>query len=217
MVVKALILALQGDYQAHQKALETHFSDAEIILLRQEKDVPEDYIPDLFIIPGGESSTFSKIIQSRHLDELLRRFIFNPRVTTFVTCAGAILLAKRILNPGQTVNIPALDITIERNAYGRQIDSQIGQLTLDKKLLDYRIDPDTVSQDAKEAVFIRAPKIMCTGVQVEILATYLDLPVLVKENNIVAATFHPELSENSIIYRVLENIIKISLEVSYAE
>lgn len=173
--MKVGVLALQGDFDAHRKRLEE--LGAEVKLVRKAEDF--DHIDGL-VIPGGESSTFLKLMDER-VRERLRNFVHTK--PTLGTCAGAILLAKRVTNPDQP-SLDALDITVERNAYGRQIDSTI-------------VKADTKLGEAPlEMVFIRAPRIQQLGEGVEVLAKRGEDPVLVRKGNVMAATFHPELSDD---------------------
>jgi 5'-phosphate synthase pdxT subunit len=174
------VLAIQGDYEAHRAVLER--LGAEVLLVRKPEQL--DAI-DAIVIPGGESSTFLNFLAEHGFMEKLRDFVRTK--PTFGTCAGAILLAKEVENPPQE-SLGALDIRIRRNAYGRQIDSSIleGKTKLGDKPL--------------EMVFIRAPKITGTGKDVEVLATRDGDPVLVRQGKIMAATFHPELSNDSRVH-----------------
>lgn len=173
------ILALQGDFEAHRRALEQAGAQAKDV--RAESDLAQI---DGLIIPGGESTTMLKLLNEEKLFEPLRQFGASKPI--FGTCAGAILLAKRVLNPEQQA-LGLMDITVERNAYGRQIDSRIAPLRLDGELL--------------EAVFIRAPIIRDVSGPARILITYDGNPVLVEEGRHLAATFHPELANDSRIHR----------------
>ena len=173
------VLALQGDFDAHRRRLEE--LGATVTLVRKAEDF--DNIDGL-VIPGGESTTFLKLMP-RALLERLRTFVHTK--PTFGTCAGAILLANRVTNPDQP-GLNALDITIERNAYGRQIDSTI--LEADTKLGDAPL----------EMVFIRAPRIDRVGDGVEVLAKRGNDPVLVRQGRVMAATFHPELSDDTRVH-----------------
>jgi pyridoxal 5'-phosphate synthase pdxT subunit len=173
------VLALQGDFDAHRRRLEE--LGADVVLVRKADDF--DHIDGL-VIPGGESTTFLKLMPLPLL-ERLRRFVHSK--PTFGTCAGAILLANRVTNPDQP-GLNALDITVERNAYGRQIDSTI--LEAATKLGDAPL----------EMVFIRAPRIQNVGDGVEILAKRGDDPVLVRQGSVMAATFHPELSADTRVH-----------------
>ncbi|HEX6546596.1 MAG TPA: pyridoxal 5'-phosphate synthase glutaminase subunit PdxT [Bryobacteraceae bacterium] len=179
------ILALQGDFEAHRRALEQ--SGAEAREVRTEGDLSQI---DGLIIPGGESTTMLKLLNEEKLFEPVHQFGFSKPV--FGTCAGAILLAKRVLNPEQQA-LGLMDMTVERNAYGRQIDSRIEQLSLNGVPL--------------EAVFIRAPVIRNVGGTARVLMTYLGNPVLVEQGMHMAATFHPELANDFRIHRrFVENV-----------
>jgi len=180
------VLAIQGDYAAHKARLEQ--LGAEVTLVRKPEQL---YAIDGILIPGGESSTFLNFLAERGFLEKLRDFVSTK--PTFGTCAGAILLAKQVENPPQQ-SLAAMDIRIRRNAYGRQIDSSIREAQT--KLGDKPL----------EMVFIRAPKIVGAGKGVEILATAGDDPVLVRQGKIMAATFHPELSEDT---RVHQEFVKM--------
>lgn len=184
--MKIGVLAIQGDYEAHKARLEQ--LGAEVTLVRKPEQL--DAI-DGIVIPGGESSTFLNFLAERGFLEKLRDFVSTK--PTFGTCAGAILLAKQVENPPQK-SLDVMDIRIRRNAYGRQIDSSISEAQT--KLGDKPL----------EMVFIRAPKIVGTGKGVEILATAGDDPVLVRQGKIMAATFHPELSEDT---RVHQEFVKM--------
>jgi len=168
------VLALQGDFDAHRKRLEE--LGAEVVLVRTLEQL--DAIDGL-VIPGGESSTFLKLLGEAGLERLKEFVRLKP---TFGTCAGAILLAKEVENPAQA-GLGAIDITVRRNAYGRQLDSSIRE--------------GLFQGAATEMVFIRAPKISRIGQGVEILATESGDPVVVRQGNVMAATFHPELSSDS--------------------
>jgi len=176
--MKIGVLAIQGDFDAHRRRLQE--LGAEVVLVRKPEQL--DDIEGL-VIPGGESTTFLKFLHRDGFLEKLRDFVkVKP---AFGTCAGAILLARQVSNPSQE-GLGAIDIDVRRNAYGRQLDSFIDQL--DSKL--GRI----------EAVFIRAPRIERVGPAVEVLATVKNDPVLVRQGKLMAATFHPELSDDSTVH-----------------
>ena len=181
------VLALQGDFDAHRRRLEE--LGATVVLVRKAEDF--DHIDGL-VIPGGESTTFLKLMDER-VRERLRNFVHSK--PTFGTCAGAILLANRVTNPDQ-LGLNALDITVERNAYGRQIDSAI--LEAETKLGDRPL----------EMVFIRAPRIQQVGEGVEVLAKRGDDPVLVRKGSVMAATFHPELSNDTRVHAEFLNMVR---------
>ena len=182
--MKVGVLAIQGDFDAHRRRLEE--LGAEVVLVRNPDEL--DRVEGL-VIPGGESSTFLNFLHQNGFIEKLREFVkIKP---TFGTCAGAILLAKEVSNPEQE-GLGAIDIGIRRNAYGRQVDSFIDEI--DSKL--GRI----------ETVFIRAPRIERVGKGVEVLASEKNDPVLVRQGKVMAATFHPELSNDG---RVHEEFLKL--------
>jgi 5'-phosphate synthase pdxT subunit len=185
--MKIGVLALQGDFDAHRRRLEQ--LGAEVVLVRRPEQFDE--IEGL-VIPGGESSTFLKLLGEAGFQKLND---FVHRKPTFGTCAGAILLAKQVESPHQP-GLDAIDITIRRNAYGRQIDSTI--LETATKL----------GGDPLEMVFIRAPRIEHVGDGVEILAKRGDDPVLVRKGIVMAATFHPELSADGRVHAEFLKLVK---------
>jgi pyridoxal 5'-phosphate synthase pdxT subunit len=173
------VLALQGDFEAHRNALERVGARAREV--RAEADLGS---LDGLVIPGGESTTMLKLLSIEKLFEPLRRFGESKPI--FGTCAGAILLATEVLNPKQE-SLGLMDLTIERNGYGRQVDSRIAKIDLDGS--------------PAEAVFIRAPVIQRVGSKATVLASYLDRPVLVEQGKHLVATFHPELGSDDRIHR----------------
>jgi len=181
------VLALQGDFEAHRRRLEE--LGAEVVLVRN----PEQFDGiDGLVIPGGESSTFLKLLGENGFQKLSDFVRSKP---TFGTCAGAILLAKQVENPHQT-GLNAIDMTIRRNAYGRQIDSSILEAVT------------SLGEDPLEMVFIRAPRIENVGAGVEVLAKRDGDPVLVRKGNVMAATFHPELSEDKRVHAEFLKLVK---------
>jgi 5'-phosphate synthase pdxT subunit len=178
------VLALQGDFDAHRKRLEE--LGADVVLVKK----PEQFDQiDGLVIPGGESSTLLKLLGKAGFDKLKEFVRVKP---SFGTCAGAILLAKEVHSPKQA-SLGALDITVRRNAYGRQVDSSIREGR-------FRNSPI-------EMVFIRAPKIERVGERVEVIASEGDDPVLVRQNKTLAATFHPELSEDRRIHEFFLDLV----------
>jgi 5'-phosphate synthase pdxT subunit len=177
------VLALQGDFDAHRKRLEE--LGAEAVLVKKPEQL--DAIDGL-VIPGGESSTFLRLLGETGVEKLKEFVRLKP---TFGTCAGAILLAQEIDNPKQA-GLGAIDIGVRRNAYGRQVDSSIREGLFQGSPI--------------EMVFIRAPKISRVGPGVEVLATEGEDPVVVRQGNVMAATFHPELSSDE---RIHEDFLKL--------
>jgi len=188
------ILALQGAYEAHASILATLGISTRLIRTPDELFTNEDQPSvDGLILPGGESTTMLKFLERNRFLDTLTTFV--KTTPTFGTCAGAILLAKDVQRPAQT-SLGALDITVERNAYGRQIDSTI--LTV----------PTELPGGPLEMVFIRAPRITRTGSQVETLASRDGFPVLVRQDHILAATFHPELGHDPRVHQLFLDLIR---------
>ena len=183
--MKIGVLALQGDFDAHRKRLSE--LGAEVVLVKKPEQFEEI---DGLVIPGGESGTFLKLLGEAGFEKLKEFVRVKP---TFGTCAGAILLATEVENPPQA-GLGALDIGIRRNAYGRQIDSSIRE----GKFGDAPI----------EMVFIRAPKISRVGLGVEVLATEGSDPVAVRQGKVMAATFHPELAEDTRVHRAFLELVE---------
>jgi 5'-phosphate synthase pdxT subunit len=175
------VLALQGDFEAHAKALER--AGASPVQVRTADELAR---VDGLVIPGGESTTMLKLLHEEKLLEPLRAF--GEQRPVFGTCAGAILLASRVVNPEQE-SLGLMDIEVQRNAYGRQLDSRVVRM------------PSELEGGEMEAVFIRAPIIRTAGEGVRVLARYNGDPVLVEQGRHMAATFHPELSKDDRIHR----------------
>ncbi|HUA20994.1 MAG TPA: pyridoxal 5'-phosphate synthase glutaminase subunit PdxT [Bryobacteraceae bacterium] len=178
------VLALQGDFEAHEKALQR--AGAEAVEVRTAADLKG---VDGLILPGGESTTMLKLLEAEQLLEPLKEYGRSHPI--FGTCAGAILMASEVQNPSQA-SLGLMDIGIERNGYGRQLDSRIARL----EGLNGSLDGDL------EAVFIRAPIIRRIGKGVNVLASYQGDPVLVEQGRHLIATFHPELTFDSRVHRL---------------
>jgi 5'-phosphate synthase pdxT subunit len=185
------VLALQGDFHAHARALQR--AGAEAVEVRSSADL--ENIQGL-VIPGGESTTMMKLLEEEKLIEPLREF--GRKHPIFGTCAGAILLASQVVNPPQAsvtnspqASLGLMDIQVERNAYGRQLDSRVAHL-----------QPEGIGglEGDLEAVFIRAPIIRSVGRDAKVLASYQGDPVLVEQGRHLAATFHPELTDDSRVH-----------------
>jgi 5'-phosphate synthase pdxT subunit len=182
------VLALQGDFEAHRKALER--AGAEAVEVRTAAEL-EDL--DGLVIPGGESTTILRILKDEALLDPLRRF--GQRRPIFGTCAGAILLASEVAHPAQE-SLGLMEIAVERNAYGRQLDSRVVRLTPGEEFAR------RAGGGELEAVFIRAPIIRKVGPRARVYLSYQGDPVLVGEGRHLAATFHPELTADSRIHRL---------------
>ena len=185
---KVGILSLQGDFEAHGAALER--AGAQPVFVRD----PEQFdTVDGLIIPGGESTTMLKLLRYEGLYEKLKEFGGNKPV--FGTCAGAILMAKEVSHPEQE-SLGFMDIDVERNAYGRQVDSRVAVI---------EPEPDFESRTSAgkmEAVFIRAPIIRRLGAGANVLVRYNGDAVLVEQGRHMAATFHPELTKDGRVHEL---------------
>ncbi len=184
------VLALQGDFEAHGKALAK--AGAEPVEVRTAEELDS---VDGLVIPGGESTTMLKLLNYTNLMEPLREFGASKPV--FGTCAGAILLAEQVINPEQP-SLNLMNIGVQRNGYGRQLDSRIVKIGS----ADGRLPGDI------EAVFIRAPIIRWVGEQAKVLAEYNGDPVLVEQGQHLVATFHPELTDDPRVHSLfVEKIV----------
>jgi 5'-phosphate synthase pdxT subunit len=180
---RVAVLALQGDFEAHRRRLE----QIGIASFEARRPGALEEAGGL-ILPGGESTTLWKFFEAEPWEEALTRFAASGR-PILGTCAGAILLAREVTHPVQK-GLGLIDIAVERNGYGRQADSFIGEAQAPSL------------GGALPAVFIRAPRIRRTGENVEILATLRGEPVLVRERNVLAATFHPELTHDTRVHEL---------------
>jgi 5'-phosphate synthase pdxT subunit len=191
------VLAIQGDYAAHAEALAE--SGANPVEVRKPDQLAG---LDGLILPGGESTTVLRFLEKHNFFEVLKQFCTTK--PGFGTCAGAILLAREVLNPPQR-SLGLLDAVVERNAYGRQIDSAI--LTA----------PTELPGGPLEMVFIRAPRIVETGPGVEVLAQREGFPVLVRQGTVMAATFHPELAADRRVHRLFVQTVTAALAKNDAQ
>lgn len=187
-MIRIGILALQGGYAAHAKIL-SHLG-ATPVYIRTPDDLAD--IQGL-ILPGGESSTALKLLTENNLFTAIQS-VGAQGLPVFGTCAGAILMAKHVISPAQT-SLGLVDITIERNAYGRQLASRVvfGRCKLKSNLL--------------EMVFIRAPRIQSYAKEVELIAHYDNQPVCIRQNNYLLATFHPELTQDMTLHRYFMDLL----------
>jgi len=184
------VLALQGAFAAHLAVIQRAGARA------HEVRVPRDLDDcDALVIPGGESTTMSKLLMSAELFEPLAKRLADG-MPTFGTCAGMILLAREVADgrPDQR-SFGALDIAVQRNAYGRQADSFEADITIEG------------CAESFHAVFIRAPRITRVGAGVETLASHAGAPVLVRSKTVMAASFHPELAEDDRVHEFFFDMI----------
>jgi pyridoxal 5'-phosphate synthase pdxT subunit len=185
--MKIGVLALQGDFDAHRRRLQE--LGADVVLIKKPEQLDE---VDALVIPGGESTAFLKLLGEPGFQKLKDFVRAKP---TFGTCAGAILLAHDVENPPQP-GLGALDVSIIRNAYGRQMQSSIRQ------------GASTLGPEPLEMVFIRAPRFANLGPKVEVLAREGNDPVLVRQGRVLAATFHPELSDDKRVHQYFLDLVR---------
>ena len=187
--VRVGVLALQGDFREHLRALERVGADSVAV-----KTADQVESVDGLIIPGGESTTIGKLADRFGLLDPLRRRI-DDGLPVFGTCAGLIFLAAAVTEGSQPL-IGALDVVVQRNAFGRQNDS-------------FEADLDVAGLDEPfHAVFIRAPWVEKAGAGVDVLARIDDHPVMVRQGNILAGSFHPELTDDDRIHEMFVDLVK---------
>jgi len=179
--MKIGILAVQGDFAAHAAMLQQ--LGAETVEVRAVADMQGC---DGLILPGGESTTQLQFLQEEGLFEAIQIFSASGGAV-FGTCAGAILLARHVENPAQA-SLGLLEMTVLRNGYGRQLAS------------DVFFEPTTLKKDPLEMVFIRGPIIETIAPDIQVLARHSAKPALVQKNNVLAATFHPELTDDPTVH-----------------
>lgn len=181
------VLALQGAYEAHARTLRELGAEPRLVRVPNELEGL-----DGLIMPGGESTTMLKFLERNGFFDVLQEFV--RKIPTFGTCAGAILLATDVQHPPQR-SLGALPMTIERNAYGRQIDSTI-------------LETETsLPGGPLEMVFIRAPRIRSAAPEIETLASRDGFPTLVRSGHLMAATFHPELSQDTRVHKLFLDLV----------
>ena len=183
------ILAIQGDFAAHATMLQS--LGAETIEVRTVDDLEQC---DALILPGGESTTQLQFLQEEGLFEAIKKVAAN-NFPVLGTCAGAILLATHVNNPPQA-SLGLLDMSVLRNAYGRQLAS------------DVFVGSSKLKSEPMEMVFIRAPIIDRVGPGIEVLSEYANKPALVQKGNILAATFHPELTDDPTVHQHFLDLVR---------
>ena len=178
------VLALQGDFIEHITILEK--LGAEVIAVRRARQLEG---VDGFIIPGGESTTMLNLIRSYDLFQPIKE-LAQSGLPVMGTCAGMILMAKKVTNTDMDT-LAVMDIEVLRNAFGRQVDS-----------FETELDIPLLGEKRFPAVFIRAPRFVSLGSEVEVLATFDGEPVLVRQGRVFAATYHPELTDDLWLHRL---------------
>ncbi len=191
------ILALQGDFDAHQNALEAEGARG-VVLVRDPSDLAR---VDGLVMPGGESTTIAKLMSRSGLDAAIQERA-RKRMPIYGTCAGLILLATSIEGRPDQPTLGLLDVEVARNAFGRQIESF-------EDTVDFRLDnaPTPV-----HGVFIRAPYVTRTGPGVDVLAIYRERIVGVRQGTLLGTAFHPELTGDGRIHRLFLNMVQESTE-----
>ncbi len=182
------ILALQGDICEHLHALER--IGANVLPVRRPQELEK---VDGLIIPGGESTTIGKLIKRYGLADAIENLAM--RAPVYGTCAGMILLAKNVVGSEQ-FRLGLIDITVQRNAYGRQVDS-----------FEADVPIPVLGEPPFRAVFIRAPAIASVNGNVQALARHEEKVILARQNNILVSSFHPELTEDDRIHRYFLSMI----------
>jgi pyridoxal 5'-phosphate synthase pdxT subunit len=193
------VLALQGDVREHARAIEA--SDADVLAVRREAELSK---VDGLVIPGGESTTISRLLATFELLEPLRQRLADG-MPAYGSCAGMILLASRVLDGREDQHqLGGLDITVRRNAFGRQVDS-------------FEAEVELAGVGSVHAVFIRAPWVESAGPEVEILGRVPDVPgagpaagriVAVRQGSMLATAFHPELTGDTRVHRVFVELVR---------
>ena len=195
-MVRIGVLALQGAFAAHAETFVALGGD--VVEVRRPEHLTD---LDGLVLPGGESTTMSNLLVSSGLARPLAEAIASG-LAVFGTCAGMILLSTNILDGrDDQISFSAIDATVRRNAYGRQVDS-------------FECDLSVTSLDSPfHAIFIRAPAIEELGSGVEVLASWNDAPVLIRSGRIMAASFHPELTADTRIHRLFLDLVESQLAV----
>ncbi|SFR35192.1 pyridoxal 5'-phosphate synthase glutaminase subunit PdxT [Halogeometricum limi] len=183
-MIRAGVVAVQGDVSEHaaaiRRAAAAHDEDVEIVEIRQSGHVAEC---DVLLVPGGESTAISRLLRREGIDEEIRDHVAAGK-PVLATCAG-LIVASRDAKDDRVETLDLVDVTVDRNAFGRQVDSFEAPLTVEGM------------DDPFPAVFIRAPLIDEVGDGVEVLARWDDEPVAVRQGPVVGTSFHPELTTDS--------------------
>lgn len=184
------VLALQGAFREHHRLLEQLGAETRLVKLPQHLDNL-----DALVIPGGESTTMGKLLREYRLIEPIRG-LSEEGMPLLGTCAGMIVLAKRITGAPEP-HLALMDITVDRNSFGRQ-----------KESFETDLDIPMIGPDPFPAVFIRAPHVESVGAGVEVLSRYHNRVVAVREGNLVSLSFHPELTNDNRLHAYFLDIVK---------
>ena len=185
------VLALQGDFGLHARALEK--CGVEAVEVRKPLELDE---VDGLVMPGGESTTLLKLMDAWDFVPALEKF-HNEGKPIFGTCAGLIILAREVESPKQ-FSLGLIDVTVERNAYGRQRESFEAHGTA-------KLDGQAIPL---EMFFIRAPRIRRVGPGVEVLAEHGGEPVMARQDRVLVATFHPELTDTTTVHQYFCDLVR---------
>ena len=188
------VLGMQGDIEEHLTMLDK--IGVESVRVKSTKMLN---MVDGLILPGGESTTMVKLLKFTGLFDELKERIQNG-FPVYGTCAGMILLAKEIASHPEQDSLKVLDISVNRNGYGRQVES-----------FGVNISIPSIGEPPFEAIFIRAPQIVRIGESVETIATYNGDPVMVRSGNVFASSFHPEISEDTRVHEMFIQVVKNAL------
>jgi 5'-phosphate synthase pdxT subunit len=186
------VLALQGDVREHRRALMS--AGADVVAVRRPAELDD---LDGIVLPGGESTTMGKLLTTFELLEPLRKALADG-LAAYGSCAGMILLADRVLDgTSDQVGLGGLDVTVRRNAFGRQIDSFEADLAF-----------AGIDGEPMHAVFIRAPWVEAAGPDVEVLASAADRIVAVRQGQLLATSFHPELTGDPRVHQLFVSMVR---------
>ncbi len=205
------VLAMQGGYLAHSRMLKESLQ-VRTILVRTGDDLEQ---ADALVLPGGESTTIIKLLMRIGLDEAIRKRV-RAGMPIYGTCAGMILLAKKVQDRPEQPTLALMDIAVERNAFGSQVDSFEADVNLAipaSEPLSIIVKDALKPTSSVRGVFIRAPYVTEIGAEVEVLGKFNDKIVAVRQKNRLATAFHPELTSDSQVHEFFINIILKSEEI----
>lgn len=205
------VLAMQGGYLAHSRMLEERLQ-VRTALVRTDADLAK---VDALVLPGGESTTIIKLLMRIGLDEAIRQRV-HAGMPIYGTCAGMILLAKKVQDRPEQPTLALMDIAVERNAFGSQVDSFEADVDLaicSSETLSSAGEDALKPTSSVRGVFIRAPYVTEIGAEVEVLGKFDEKIIAVRQKNRLATAFHPELTSDSQVHEFFINIILQSEEI----